>query len=243
MGPAPDVTVVVSCYDQREFIGEALQSALDQSQPASVIMVDDGSADESVRVAEGLGVECHALPHRGALATFRAGVDLVGTPYYCLLNGDDILDPRYVELTRPHMDDDRVGFVYTGFEWFGAAERVVEAPPFDARALAFGNYAHAASLVRTEAYRSVGGFDERFSDHHEDWALWVSMTRAGWVGAPVSEMLLRYRQHENGSRNRGEAEKIEEARWRLFKRYPGAYGVTGFARLAASRVKLVVTGT
>lgn len=243
MTAASDVTIVVSCYEQQAYIGEALQSALGQTQPAQVVMVDDGSSDGSVEVAERLGVECHALPHQGALKTFRAAVDLVQTSFYCLLNGDDVLDPRYVELTRPLMENEHVGFVYTGFEWFGAADRLVEAPPFDARSLAYGNYAHAASLVRTEAYRSVGGFDPSFADHHEDWALWVAMTQQGWIGAPVNEPLLRYRQHETGSRNRGEAAKIEEARWRLFRRYPGAYGATGFARLAASRLKLAVTGT
>ena len=65
------------------------------------MVVDDGSVDDSLQVAEALGVPCHALPHRGALATFRAGVDLVETPFYLLLNADDILEPTYVERTRP----------------------------------------------------------------------------------------------------------------------------------------------
>ena len=141
------------------------------------------------------------------------------------------------------MADPEVGFVYTGFEWFGAADRSFPAPPFDVRALAYGNYVHAASLVRTEAYRAVGGFDERFADHHEDWALFLAIARAGWVGVPVDLPLLRYRQHEGESRNRAEAELIEEARWRLFRRDPGAYGVGGTARLVASRLKLALTGT
>lgn len=241
--PGEDVTIVVSSYQQEVFLGEAIQSALDQSWPARVVLVDDGSTDKSVAVAEGLGVKCYALPHRGALATFRAGIDIVQTPFYVLLNGDDILDPRYVERTRPHMDDHKVGFVYTGFEWFGAADRSFRAPPFDDRALAYGNYVHAASLVRTEAYRAVGGFDERFADNHEDWALFLSIARAGWVGVPVDAPLLRYRQHEGASRNRAEAARIEEARWRLFRRDPGAYGLAGTARLLVSRVKLAVTGT
>jgi GT2 family glycosyltransferase len=239
---AADVTIVVTCFDQAAYIADALRSALEQTRAVRVLMVDDGSTDESVRMARDLGVDCLELPHRGALATFRAGVERVGTPFYCLLNGDDILDPRFLERTRPAMDDPRVGFVYTGFEWFGAAHRVVEAPPFHVRTLRFGNYVHAASLVRKAAYESVGGFDERFADHHEDWALWLAMARKGWVGVPVNEPLLRYRQHEGQSRNRAETARIEDARWRLFLRDPAAYGVSGLLRLAASRVKLAVTG-
>jgi glycosyltransferase involved in cell wall biosynthesis len=242
-GPGDDVTIVVTCYQQEAYIAEAVESALGQSWPAPVLLVDDGSTDRSVAIAQDLGATCHVLPHRGALATFRAGVDLVETPFYLLLNGDDVLDRAYVERTRPPMRDPGVGFVYTGFEWFGAAERTFPAPPFDVRALAYGNYIHAASLVRTEAYRAVGGFDERFADHHEDWALFLSMARAGWDGVPVDEPLLRYRQHESGSRNRAEVERVEAARWRLFRRDPGAYGLSGAARLLASRAKLAVTGS
>ncbi|CAN5672094.1 hypothetical protein BH23CHL8_BH23CHL8_09590 [soil metagenome] len=240
--PTLDVTIVISCFNQAAFIAEAVQSALDQTRRTLVYMVDDGSTDRSVQIARDLGVECLELPHRGALATFRAGVEGVTTPFYCLLNGDDVLDPRYVELTRPAMDDPRVGFVYTGFEWFGAAQKVVSAPPFDARTLRWGNYAHAASLARKAAYESVGGFDERFSDYHEDWALWLAMTRKGWLGVPVDQPLLRYRQHAGASRNPAGAARVEEARWRLFRRDPGAYGATGMLRLAASRLKLAVTG-
>jgi GT2 family glycosyltransferase len=238
-----DVTIVISCYEQQAYIAEAVQSALGQTWPARVVLVDDGSADDSLRVARALGVECRALPHRGALLTFRAGVELVETPYYLLLNGDDVLEPTFVERTRPLMDDPAVGFVYTGFEWFGAAQRLFPAPPFDARALAYGNYVHAASLVRTGAYHAVGGFDERFADHHEDWALFLAIARAGWLGVPVDAPLLHYRQHAVQSRNRAEMASIEEARWRLFRRDPGAYGLSGAARLIASRLKLAVTGT
>lgn len=243
MSGAPDVTIVVSCYEQAAYVGEALRSALDQTWPATVIMVDDGSTDDSVRIAADLGVETHALTHGGPLAAFRAGIDLVATPFYCLLNGDDLLDKCFIERTRPHLDDERVGFVYTGFEWFGAATRTFTAPRFDARALAYGNYVHAASLTRLAAYRSVGGFDDRFADHHEDWALFLAIARAGWLGVPVDEPLLRYRQHDDPSRNRHEAAQIEEARWRLFRRDPGAYGISGTLRLVASRLKLAVTGT
>ncbi len=134
--------------------------------------------------------------HTGARsATFRAGVDLVETPFYCLLNGDDILDPRYVELTRPQMDDERVGFVYTGFEWFGAAERRSRPRPSTRERWPTATTHTQPAWCAPRPTDSVGGFDERFADHHEDWALWVAMTRKGWLGAPVDQPLLRYRQH------------------------------------------------
>jgi glycosyltransferase involved in cell wall biosynthesis len=238
----PDVTIVITCYEQEPFVASAVRSALIQTLPARVIVVDDGSTDRSAAIAERMGVEVRRRPHAGALSTFRAAVAAVETPLYILLNADDELDARYVELTRPHMDDPSVGFVYTGMQLAGSAQGTVGAPAFDVRTLRWGNYVHAASLTRLAAYESVGGFDARFADHHEDWALWVAMARSGWVGRAVDVPLLRYRRHDAVSRNPARYRDVEAARWRLFRRSPDLYGTWGAARLVGSSVRLAITG-
>lgn len=238
----PDVTIAVTCHDQVAFVAAAVRSALAQERAGRVFVVDDGSTDGSPDEAARLGVPVHRLSHRGALATFRAAVDLVDTPFYCLLNADDELEPGFVARTRPALEDPAVGFVYTGYRLMGAASGVVRVPAFDLATLRWGNYVHGASLARKAAYESVGGFDERFAGHHEDWALWVAMARVGWQGVAVDEPLLRYRRHEYASRNPSAARDVEMARWLLFRRDPGLYGAAGLLRLAASRIRLALTG-
>jgi len=242
MTAASDVTIVISCYRQADLLPAAIESALAQTVPCRVVVVDDGSDDGSPEVAESLGVETVRLPHRGALATFRAAVELVETPYYCLLNADDELDPRYIELTRPHAEDPAIGFVYTGWQFVGAKEYIMNVPPFSASRLRWDCYVHAASLVRKVAYDDVGGFDGRFADHHEDWALWVAMVANGWRGAGVDLPLLKYRRHEEASRNAESHRDYEAVRWRIFRCYPRFYGVSGLARLLLSSVKFAFTG-
>ncbi len=238
----PDVTIVVTSYNQGPFIAEAVASALAQTVPCRVVVVDDGSDDDSVQTASALGVEVVSLPHGGAIAAFRAGVARVATPFYCLLNADDVFEPTYVARTRPLLADPRVGFVYTGVRYIGTQSGVVAGRPFDAGALRFGNFAHASSLVRKAAYEAVGGFDAVFADHHEDWALWAAMVSTGWLGAGVDEPLLQYRKHAAPSRNPQRIRDRESARWRIARRHPRWYGVTGFARLGASSLKLLLTG-
>lgn len=233
----PDVTILISSYNQAEFLTEAIDSALGQTVRASVIVVDDGSNDESADVAERTGVRTVRLPHRGALETFRSAVELVETPFYCLLNGDDAFEPTYVERTRPGMDDPQVGFVYTGVRYTGVRSGERTARPFDRGALRWSNYAHGASLVRKSAYDAVGGYDRGFSGHHEDWALWVAMVAAGRTGVAVDEPLLLYRQHETNSRTPRDPREYERARWRIAVRHPRFYGPLGFMRLVASSIK------
>ena len=235
-----DVTVAITSYNQAEFIGEAISSALAQTYPTAVLVVDDGSTDGSADIAERMGVRVVRGPHRGALMTFRAAVEVVATDYYCLLNGDDALEPDYVEQTRPHMEDPSVGFVYTGWTYVGSMSGVEHARPFDSRSLVFGNYVHAASLTRRSAYEQVGGFDAAFRDHYEDWALWVALVQSGWKGVPVDEPLLRYRRHDSPSRNPVSTGALQRTRLRLALRYPTAYGVRGFIRLAASGARFAL---
>ena len=234
---SPDVTILISSYNQVEFLPEAIASALGQTVPSSVIVVDDGSSDGSADFAERAGVRTVRLPHRGALETFRSAVELVETPFHCLLNGDDALEPTYLERTRLAMDDPRVGFVYTGVRYTGARREIVRPRPFDSRALRWSNFAHGASLVRKSAYDSVGGYDRMFAEHSEDWALWVAMVVAGWTGARVDEALLRYRRYSSGGRDPTSAAEFERTRWRLAKRHPRFYGPAGFVRLALSSMK------
>lgn len=227
-----EVTIVISSFNQRQYLPEAITSALSQTIRSPVVVVDDGSSDGSAELAEGMGVDTVRLSHRGALETFRSGVEVVKTPFYILLNGDDALEDSYVERTLPWMTDPEVGFVYTGVRYIGAREGVEYGRPFDRAALRWWNFAHGASLVRKAAYESVGGYDLRFKDHHEDWALWVAMVAKGWAGASIGEPLLRYRQHEHETRNPRDLRAIKRLRWRLAFRYPAYYGVRGLFRLA-----------
>ena len=236
----PSVTILVTSYNQAEFVEECVISALRQTEPCAVIVVDDGSTDGSPEIAQACGVEVHRLAHRGALLTFRSAVDLVETAFYCLLNADDALEPNYVAETLPYMADPSVGFVYTGWRNVGALDRIVPARRFDARELLFGNYVHAASLTRKQAYDSVGGYDLAFSDFYEDWALWLRMSQSGWQGHPVDKPLLRYRRHAAPSRNPTSPWALQRARWRMALRHPGWYGPAGFRRLAASSAKTAV---
>jgi len=231
-----DVTIVVSCYQQAVTIERAIRSALAQTHPCRVICVDDGSADDSVEAARRTQVEVVELPHKGALATFRAGAARVDGEFFLILNGDDALEPTYVEATVRHMADPEVGFVYTGVQFVGAWSGVRLAPRFDRRRLLRGNYAHGSSLIRTEAYRSVGGYDPRFERTLEDWALWVDMVAAGWKGAAVPGPLLRYTIHDTASRNARSLRSVYNVRWRLWRKHTRLYGLRGLAVLVVSEL-------
>lgn len=220
-----EATVLITSYNQAAFLPDAIASARSQTVPCRIVMVDDGSIDGAASVGLKAGIDVIELDHQGAVAAFRSGIAQTETPYFCLLNGDDMLEPAYLERTLPLMRDRRVGFVYTGAAYFGAQEGTLRARPFDVAELLWNNFAvgAGASLVRRQAYESVGGFDRGFADCLEDWALLVAMAAKGWIGVPVDEPLVRYRRHIEPSRNDYSYWRGQLARMRLMRRHPASY--------------------
>lgn len=90
------VSVVVSSFNYQRFLGEAIDSALAQTGPAlEVIVVDDGSTDDSRAVIEGYGDRVHALfkPNGGQGSALNAGFARSRGEAVLFLDSDDVLLP------------------------------------------------------------------------------------------------------------------------------------------------------
>src|SRR4051794_14162960 len=109
---AERVAVVIPCYNHARFVGEAVESVLNQTKPADrIIVMDDGSRDNSLAVLRGFAdrnVEVHAQENRGAHAAINRLVELASLDcdWVAILNSDDrFLKPRLelaLEAARQH---------------------------------------------------------------------------------------------------------------------------------------------
>src|SRR5215469_10781174 len=91
-------SIVVTCYNQVDFIGAAVKSALAQNIHLlrEVIVVDDGSSDGSRELLESYGesIRYCPLPHNlGAVEARNEGAALASGEYLVFLDGDDLLMP------------------------------------------------------------------------------------------------------------------------------------------------------
>jgi glycosyltransferase involved in cell wall biosynthesis len=89
---APLVSVVIPCYNGQKYLGEALESVLAQTyRPIDVIVVDDGSTDESAAVVRRFpDVRLYAQPHAGPGAARNRGVALARGSFLAFLDADDL---------------------------------------------------------------------------------------------------------------------------------------------------------
>ena len=107
MATVPFFSVLVTNYNYARFVGQAIESVLAQDYPADrfeVIVIDDGSRDDSRAVIEGFSGDARVRaifqPNRGHSAAFAAGVAVARGDYVCLLDSDDLFLPAKLEQVR-----------------------------------------------------------------------------------------------------------------------------------------------
>jgi glycosyltransferase involved in cell wall biosynthesis len=91
-GITPLVSILINNYNYGHFVGEAIDSALEQSYPSvEVVVTDDGSTDDSRAVIEGYGnrVKTVFKANGGQASAFNAGFAACSGDPICLLDADD----------------------------------------------------------------------------------------------------------------------------------------------------------
>jgi glycosyltransferase involved in cell wall biosynthesis len=163
--PATSFAVIVTSYNYRDFVIEAVQSALAQSRkPVQVIVVDDGSTDGSdVLLREHFENDDRVRlifgSNGGQLEAFQRGVARVEADVVCFLDSDDRWAQDYLARLGELYDQRRdVDFVFTDMKHFGEENKVV------------GFHRHAVDL----GYTAV---------------ITYALTR--WYGAPTSALSMR----------------------------------------------------
>jgi glycosyltransferase involved in cell wall biosynthesis len=105
---------VIPCHNYARYLARAIESVLGQTRPATeVIVVDDGSTDETVSVAAGYDVVCISQPQQGVSGASNSGLAAAGGDYVLYLDADDELVPDALETLAACADaHPEAGFVY-----------------------------------------------------------------------------------------------------------------------------------
>lgn len=198
-----DVTVVVTCFNYGEYLGEAVSSALAQEGgPPRVIVVNDGSTETTtVQALEALpdGVQVIRRENGGLAAARNTGLAATSTAYLIVLDADDRLRLGALRALRAPLDatsesDDRLGFTYGRTHFFGDWEGEVAMPPYDPYKLLYRHTIGSTALMRREVWEQTGGFDPAFRAF-EDWEFWLHALHHGWRGMQVADVTFDYRRH------------------------------------------------
>ncbi len=198
---SPAVSVVIPCYNQAEYLPEAVQSVLEQTyQDFEVIIVNDGSPDATGEVARQLADKhsAHTIviltrPNGGLADARNAGIRAARGRYILPLDADDKLAPDFLRETVDLLDrQPEIAVAYTDLQCFEGSTEVITKGEFG-RNLMLENRVAYCSLYRRELWEAVGGYNPNMSVGYEDWDFWVGAVERGFQGQRIPQTLLRYR--------------------------------------------------
>lgn len=213
--PIP-VTVVIPCHNYANYVGAAIHSVIDQqfNHPFKLIVVDDGSSDNSVQVitdaAKGATQKNPMLadvqliklsPNAGVANARNTGILHTNSPYIVCLDADDMIAPNYLQTCFDAMQADHtIGVAYTRLQTIGGGVSQWMEGEFNIIDQLKGyNQVPTCCMFKREGWQAVGGYVQ---DKHpaEDADLWTRLAVHGWTPRKVTDQaLFYYRRHKDSA--------------------------------------------
>jgi GT2 family glycosyltransferase len=220
----PAVSVIIPAYNAGAYIGRTLQSVKHQTfRDFEVIVVDDGSTDDTADVVRAWteGDERFRLIRQAqsgqAAARNRAIAEARGR-YIAALDADDLWRSAFLAHTVAALEarGPQAPFAFARSLWIGPDDRIFVQKPIPLpvelhyRDLLLRNPIGngSAALMRTDAVRACGGYDEALVKRFHQGEDWMLQLRLSWLGpaAVIDQPLVLYRIW-NGSTSH----RVEEA--------------------------------
>jgi glycosyltransferase involved in cell wall biosynthesis len=213
--PAATVSIVIPAKNVAAYISETIASALAQDEVTEVIVVDDGSTDDTIAIVRAVAdprLHLMANDSAGVSSARNLGARHANGDWLVFLDADDRLRPGAVAaLLAAARRAPRAVLVYGDYNTIDSEGRQIgrrellkgrRKPSGDVLArLASGNFIvnGGIALTRAEAFRAVGGFDVGLR-YCEDWHCWCRLAAIGEF-AFVPKLLLDYRVHTANTMN------------------------------------------
>lgn len=211
------VSVILPVYNGRRFLAGAVRSVMEQTlPPCELIVVDDGSTDDSLAELESLPpvpfpVRVLRQANAGQSAARNLAARQAEGEYLAFLDQDDRWYPQHLErLVEPLVADPAAGWSYSDFDEMDLDGNLVTRAFLHTQGVRHPKRTifecvaadlmvlPSASVVRRAAFEQANGFDEALSGYEDD-DLFVRFFRLGWEHVFVDRPLVRFRIHTNGS--------------------------------------------
>ena len=208
----PSVSIVIPCYNDEEYVGEAIRSALGQDyNSVEVIVIDDGSSDGSLNVIRSYDeyITWRTGENRGACHARNRGLDLANSTFVKFLDADDELHEEAVQsqiqqsVQAPQQNTIFFGdarFVNPSARW-DKKSRYRKKRKGESRVgyIMDVNPQTSMPLHRRLHLQKIGGFDESLP-RSQEYDLHIRLAVAGVTFCYRPAPVAKIRWHSGGSR-------------------------------------------
>ena len=220
------VSIVIASYGQEQYLAQAIDSAISQSVPSEVIVVDDGGPDGSLLLVQ--DYERHGLiklvkqVNKGLASARNAGIMNATGDYILPLDADDYLKVNCVERILDFAERTDADVIGPSIHCFGLGEVstiLMDNPKLED--FKQGNRLAYCSAIKRSVLLEVGGYSPKMDTlgGWEDLHLWYDLMTRGKKIVTIPEPLVYYRTKEESMWKT--AEKNKDALWdQIIKDFP-----------------------
>jgi glycosyltransferase involved in cell wall biosynthesis len=213
-------------YNHAQYVGEALQTILEQAfRPTEVVVVDDGSTDDSIAVIEQFARRdpiihlVRNIRNRGAVFSQNRALNMASGDYVCAVSADDKVLPGFFEKSMmllaqypqaglccsdPVFFEDGTGIIHENKLFW--SENPCYLSPEELAAVIRGRFiAGHTSIVKRSALLEAGGLMPEFRWHCDWFAMLVIGFRYGicYIPEPLAALRVRPNSYSaSGTKNR-----------------------------------------
>jgi len=202
------VSVVVPSYNHAPFVAATLRSIMKQTlRPAKLLVIDDGSADDSPQIIERALNDCPfpseliARENRGLSATLNEGFRRTHGDYFAYLGSDDLWLPDFLKARVALLEARPAAVLAYGHTYFVDEQNAIIDSTADWAAYADGDAREmllrtTAPMSPTVMYRRDALEHERWNEESrlEDYELYLRLSAAGEF-AFDPQILSAWRRH------------------------------------------------
>lgn len=208
---APTVSIIIPCHNYAQWVGEAIESALNQSVQCEVIVINDNSTDDSANAINRYSKKITIITNESNMGVAEArnkAIRHANGAFIVCLDADDRLHPDFVEkhLQSFHNLDDAIAYAPILFIDADGSPRgggLFKQTAIPALQFQGKNQIPSCCMFRKSWWSRVGGYEGRYSPA-EDAHLWLKIFAYG--GKPhraATQPLMDYRVHGGSLSSKG----------------------------------------
>lgn len=208
------ISIVIPCYNDEQYVEQAVNSVLNQTYPhKEIIVVDDGSNAKTKEILKRLEPKITKLitqENSGQSKARNVGIEAANGFYILVLDSDDYFEPTFCEKAMLVLQNPTIKLVTSFTKRFNNFYTYDVYPQGgDIRGFLLNNQATGSVMFREKDCISVGGYDETMRSGFEDWEFYIRLLKDGGTAFVLTEFLFNYRAKENSTTLRANKMKYE----------------------------------
>jgi glycosyltransferase involved in cell wall biosynthesis len=214
------VSVLMPCFNAEQFIGQAIQSIIDQTYiNFELLLLDDGSTDNTKSIIEGFkDARIKVLfesENKGIVYQLNKGIEYARGEYIARMDADDIAFPERFQKQVDFLEDPqnyRIDILGTDAVSTGSSIKPIIHQNYLPKQISFMlNFKcvilHPTVFIRRRVFDQGIRYPQNYT-YAEDYALWRLIDK-GYNIAIIPNVLLSYRIHENQTNKNTERFQIQ----------------------------------